>query len=102
MTPSSPSVDGTIYGCPKLQLTVFPQLLNCLPATLQGRGPYPTYVTVNGTDKVVPVVQAFAYTKYMGHLRLNFDPATGELLSPVQERLEKLNIRSNRFIIIMV
>ena len=50
----------------------------------QAGGPYPTYVTVNDTDKVVPVVQASAYTKYMGHLRLNFDLDTGDLLSPVQ------------------
>jgi len=30
------------------------------------------------------VVQAFAYTKYMGHLKLNFDLQTGDLVSPVQ------------------
>ena len=54
------------------------------PSREQAAGPYPTYVTVNDTDKVVPVVQASAYTKYMGHLRLNFDVDTGDLLSPVQ------------------
>ena len=54
------------------------------PSREKAGGPYPTYVTVNDTDKVVPVVQAFAYTKYMGHLKLNFDLETGDLVSPVQ------------------
>ena len=54
------------------------------PSREKAGGPYPTYVTVNDTDKVVPVVQAFAYTKYMGHLKLNFDLQTGDLVSPVQ------------------
>ena len=35
-------------------------------------GPYPTYVT-NSFGKVVPVVQVYCYTKYLGHLELNFD-----------------------------
>ena len=34
------------------------------------------------SGKVVPVVQAYCYTKYMGHLELNFDDS-GELLTPV-------------------
>lgn len=35
-------------------------------------GPYPTMVT--GQDGVeVPVVQAYAYSKYLGHLKLTFD-----------------------------
>ena len=54
------------------------------PSREKAGGPYPTYVAVNDTDKVVPVVQAFAYTKYMGHLKLNFDLGTGDLVSPVQ------------------
>ena len=54
------------------------------PSRERAGGPYPTYVAVNDTDKVVPVVQAFAYTKYMGHLKLNFDLDTGDLVSPVQ------------------
>ncbi|XP_037032583.1 protein 5NUC-like isoform X2 [Bradysia coprophila] len=42
-------------------------------------GPYPTTVKKpNGVE--VPVVQAYAYTKYLGHLRLSFD-ANGNLLS---------------------
>ncbi len=31
---------------------------------------------------MVPVVQAFCYTKYLGHLELNFDD-DGDLLEPV-------------------
>ncbi len=31
---------------------------------------------------MVPVVQAFCYTKYLGHLELNFDD-DGDLLQPV-------------------
>ncbi|KAJ6647255.1 Protein 5NUC, partial [Pseudolycoriella hygida] len=42
-------------------------------------GPYPTTVTKENGVKV-PVVQAYAYTKYLGHLRLSFD-ANGNLLS---------------------
>merc|ERR1711971_1319773 len=44
-------------------------------------GPYPTYVT-NRFGKVVPVVQVYCYTKYLGHLELNFDQQ-GELMKPV-------------------
>lgn len=33
-------------------------------------GPYPTIVTKENGVKV-PVVQAYAYTKYLGHLMLN-------------------------------
>lgn len=33
-------------------------------------GPYPTVVTQK-SGKKVPVVQAYAYTKYLGHLKLN-------------------------------
>lgn len=35
-------------------------------------GPYPTYVTgVDGAE--IPVVQAYAYSRYLGHLTLTFD-----------------------------
>ena len=34
-------------------------------------GPYPTWVDAEGT--MVPVVQAYAYSKYLGHLELTFD-----------------------------
>ncbi|CAB0012463.1 unnamed protein product [Nesidiocoris tenuis] len=36
------------------------------------KGPYPTVVS-QITGKKVPVVQAFQFTKYLGHLRLEFD-----------------------------
>lgn len=35
-------------------------------------GPYPTIVT-QSSGKQVPVVQAYAYTKYLGYLELDFD-----------------------------
>ena len=35
-------------------------------------GDYPTYVRQK-SGKVVPVVQVFCYTKYLGHLELHFD-----------------------------
>lgn len=37
-------------------------------------GPYPTWVT-RGEGDLVPVVQAYAYSKYVGHLELTFDDA---------------------------
>lgn len=49
------------------------------PDTETAIGPYPTNVTkANGVK--VPIVQAYAYTKYLGHLRLSFD-ANGNLLT---------------------
>ena len=70
------------------------------PSVEEAEGPYPTYVT-QASGKVVPVVQAYCYSKYLGHLkyvlsllfslkwlkyifilRLSFD-AEGELLTPV-------------------
>lgn len=42
-------------------------------------GPYPTMVK-NSAGRDVPVVQAFAYTKYLGYMKLEFD-ADGNLLS---------------------
>ena len=41
-------------------------------------GLYPTVVTQEGSGRKVPVVQAYAFTKYMGQLKLTFD-ADGEL-----------------------
>ena len=56
------------------------------PSVETAEGEYPTYVTNTvrgaGQEKVIPVVQAFCYTKYLGHLQLSFD-SHGELLSPV-------------------
>ncbi|PTE15531.1 bifunctional metallophosphatase/5'-nucleotidase [Pseudogemmobacter blasticus] len=40
-------------------------------------GPYPTWIT-RGEGDLVPVVQAYAYSKYLGHLVLTFDD-TGKL-----------------------
>ena len=46
-------------------------------------GQYPTYVeNVRAVGKIIPVVQAKAFTKYLGHLRLRFD-AYGDLMTPV-------------------
>ena len=52
------------------------------PSNDQAEGDYPTYITNSKTGKVVPVVQAHCYTKYLGHLQLNFDK-DGDLLKPV-------------------
>jgi 5'-nucleotidase / UDP-sugar diphosphatase len=38
------------------------------------KGPYPTWVSQEG-GTLVPVVQAYAYSKYLGHLELTFDDA---------------------------
>ena len=50
------------------------------PSSEQPEGPYPMMVKQEATGKMVPVVQAYAYTKYLGILRLQFDDE-GELLS---------------------
>ena len=44
-------------------------------------GPYPTYITQDN-GKVVPVVQAYCYSKYLGYFEVHFN-ASGDLLSPV-------------------
>ncbi|CAL8073312.1 unnamed protein product [Orchesella dallaii] len=36
-------------------------------------GPYPFIVTQEGTSKNVPIVQAYAFGKYLGYLNLTFD-----------------------------
>lgn len=43
------------------------------------QGPYPTYVT-QASGKQVPVVQAYAYTKYLGKLHMLFN-SKGDLIS---------------------
>lgn len=40
------------------------------PSTEEPVGPYPVVVT-RPDGKKVPVVQAYAYTKYLGHVKLN-------------------------------
>ena len=47
-------------------------------------GPYPTFVQQKETGRVVPVVQAFYYSKYLGHLKLDFD-RNGDLKVPVEK-----------------
>lgn len=42
-------------------------------------GPYPTYITQN-TGKKIPVVQLYAFTKYLGKLHLKFN-SEGELIT---------------------
>ena len=43
-------------------------------------GPYPTLITQPGMKrKIVPVVQAYAYTKYLGQVKLTFDD-NGDLI----------------------
>jgi 5'-nucleotidase/UDP-sugar diphosphatase len=44
-----------------------------LSASDPGRsGPYPVWIT-NPEGTLVPIVQAYAYSKYLGHLRVSFD-----------------------------
>ena len=43
------------------------------PSVEKPSGPYPTLVRQPGTRRVVPVVQAYAYTKYLGLFKLQFD-----------------------------
>ena len=43
------------------------------PSVEKPEGPYPTLVRQPGTRRVVPVVQAYAYTKYLGYFKLQFD-----------------------------
>ena len=56
-----------------MHLTTYPQV----------EGAYPTYVRQPSTGRVVPVVQVYKYSKYIGDLTLNFD-SSGELVSPVE------------------
>jgi len=46
-------------------------------------GDYPTYITQQ-SGKIVPIVQAGLYSKYVGYLELEFD-INGELMQPIQE-----------------
>lgn len=48
------------------------------PDSEDPEGPYPTYVT-QASGKIVPVIQAYAYTKYLGKVHLLFD-ADDELI----------------------
>lgn len=50
------------------------------PDSEHSEGPYPTYVTQASGRRRVPVVHAYAYTKYLGKLNLIFD-TNGELIN---------------------
>jgi 2',3'-cyclic-nucleotide 2'-phosphodiesterase (5'-nucleotidase family) len=52
------------------------------PSVETVRGPYPTYVEQKSTGKVVPVVQAYCFSKYVGSFDLYFD-SNGDLKTPV-------------------
>lgn len=49
------------------------------PDVEKPEGPYPTYVK-QASGRIVPAVQAYAYTKYLGKLHIVFDP-NGEVIS---------------------
>jgi len=61
-----------------------PTATDPVPSIEPPRGDYPTYITQTG-GKLVPVVQAYCYTKYLGHLKLRFD-SSGDLLTPVETK----------------
>jgi len=48
------------------------------------RGPYPTYIE-QANGKVVPVVQAYCYSKYLGYFNVHISP-TGGLVTPVDSK----------------
>ena len=50
-----------------------------LPSVEKPSGPYPTLVT-QPSGRVVPVIQAYAYTKYLGVFNLTFND-NGEMES---------------------
>ncbi len=49
------------------------------PSVEKPVGPYPTLVTQHSSGRVVPVVQAYAHTKYLGRLKLWLDDE-GEMI----------------------
>lgn len=49
------------------------------PSIEEPYGPYPLYVT-NLKNKIVPILHAYAYTKYIGKVDLRFD-SDGELVN---------------------
>ena len=46
---------------------------NKLPSIEVPEGDYPTYIYQQKSGKIVPVVQVYYHTKYLGHLELHFD-----------------------------
>lgn len=61
-----PEVDVVVGGHSNTFLFSGPQ-----PDAEKIDGPYPTVIVQKESGKKVPVVQAFAYTKYLGELKLN-------------------------------
>jgi len=59
------------------------------PSVETPAGNYPTYIEQD-SGKVVPVVQAYCYTKYIGHVEATFG-GDGELLLPVNGAGNLLN-----------
>ena len=43
------------------------------PSVEKPSGPYPTLVQQPDTGRTVPVVQAYAYTKYLGRFKMSFN-----------------------------
>lgn len=61
-------------------------------------GPYPTLVK-QPSGRVVPVIQAYAYTKYLGYFKLSFDD-NGEMTSwEGAPRLLDSNIEQDQFVL---
>ena len=75
-----PEIDIVVGG--HSHTFLFTEKGNGLPSNDPSEGDYPTYVKNKFQNKIIPVVQAYKYSKYLGHLVLNFD-ANGELLTPV-------------------
>lgn len=57
------------------------------PSSEEPEGPYPTIIKQKRTGKKVPVVQAYAYTKYMGRLYITIDTESGNIITAKGEPL---------------
>lgn len=63
-----PEVDIVIGGHSHSFLYTGPKPPNDQPESIEG--PYPTFVTQKKSGKHVPVVQAYAFTKYLGKIHV--------------------------------
>ena len=70
-----PLVDVVVGGHTNTFLYTEPE---SKPDREEAEGPYPTIIEQPETNRKVPVVQAYAYTKYLGYLKMKFDDK-GEL-----------------------
>ena len=70
-----PLVDVVVGGHTNTFLYTEPE---SKPDREEAEGPYPTIIEQPETGRKVPVVQAYAYTKYLGYLKMTFD-GKGEL-----------------------